>query len=209
MNDGKSPLSSDIGRLSSDRQACAEVIQAWGLARDRGRWSELSATFTPEGEISISWFRGPFAEFVERCKQSFSAGLRSKHLIWPATVKVEGERAVAETSIAILVRQTIEGVPVDLTSYGRFFDRMERRGRWMIAERTAVYEHDRLDPVEPSDAFDAMMRRADVSKFPAAYRYMAFRVLAAGRSLADPVYRDGTPETDALYARYAAWLGGD
>jgi SnoaL-like protein len=191
----------------ADKQACAEVIQAWGLARDQGRWSDLAATFTPDGEIAVSWFRGRFAEFVERCRASFASGVRSKHLVWPALVRVQGARAVAETNIAILVRQSIEGILVDLTSYGRFLDRLERRGAgWLIAERTAVYEQDRLDPVQPSDAFTSMMSVADVTRFPAAYRYMAFRVLAAGRTLAEPVHHDGTPETEALYARYRAWL---
>lgn len=193
---------------AADHQACVEVIQTWGLARDRGRWDELLATFAPDGEIAVSWFRGRFGEFVEHCKRSFLAGTRSKHLIWPSVTRTNGDRALAETNIAILVRQNIDGIPVDLTSYGRFFDRLERRTRWMIVERAAIYEHDRLDPVIPSDAFDAMMKTADTEKFPAAYRYMAFRVLAAGRSLASPIYYDGIPETDALYSRYAAWLNG-
>ena len=192
----------------ADKQACAELIQAWGLARDQGRWSELLSTFAPEGEIAVSWFRGPFVEFVERCRQSFAAGIRSKHLIWPSTVRTNGDRAVAETNIAILVRQSIDGILVDLTSYGRFFDRLERRDRWVMVERAAIYEQDRLDPVEPSQAFSAMMQAADVAKFPAAYRYMAFRVLAAGRSLASPIYCDGSAETGELYGRYAAWLEG-
>ena len=37
---------------------------------------------------------------------------------------------------------------------------------------------------------------------------MAFRVLAAGRSLAEPVHYDGRAETAALRARYNAWLDG-
>ena len=192
----------------ADKQACAELIQAWGLARDQGRWSELLSTFAPEGEIAVSWFRGPFVEFVERCRQSFAAGTRSKHLIWPSTVRTNGDRAVAETNIAILVRQSIDGVLLDLTSYGRFFDRLERRDRWMMVERAAIYEQDRLDPVEPSQAFAAMMQTADVAKFPAPYRYMAFRVLAADRSLASPIYCDDSAETIELYGRYAAWLEG-
>lgn len=195
-----------MSEAAADKQACAEVIQAWGLARDQGRWSELLATFAPEGEIGVSWFRGSFKDFVERCRQSFAAGTRSKHLIWPSVVRVNGDRAVAESNIAILVRQTIDGVPVDLTSYGRFFDRLERRERWMIVERAAIYEQDRLDPVQPSEAFATMMKNADVERFPPAYRYMAFRVLAAGRLLASPIYCDGMPETAALYDRYAAWL---
>ena len=190
----------------ADKQAIAELLQSWGHCRDQGRWAELLATFSPEGEIAVSWFRGSFATFVARCQQAFAAGNRSKHLIWPPVVRLNGARAVAESNIAILVRQSIDGVLVDLTSHGRFVDRLERRDRWMIVERAAIYEQDRLDPVQPSEAFATMMKNADVERFPAAYRYMAFRVLAAGRSLASPIYCDGMPETAALYDRYAAWL---
>jgi hypothetical protein len=192
----------------ADKQEIAELLQGWGHYRDQGRWPELLATFAPEGEIAVSWFRGPFVDFVERCRQSFAAGNRSKHLIWPPVVLLNEQRAVAESNIAILVRQAIDGVLVDLTSDGRFFDRLERRDRWVVVERAAIYEQDRLDAVSPSDAFDAMMRNADVAKFPAAYRYMAFRVLAAGRSLAEPVHHAGRAETAALRARYSSWLDG-
>src|SRR3954471_3753517 len=94
-----------------DKSACAELILAWGLHRDQRRWDELLATFHPEGEIAVSWFRGAFWEFVEHCKR----GGRSKHLIQPPLVRVSGERAVAETSVVILVRQKIEDVMVDMT----------------------------------------------------------------------------------------------
>jgi hypothetical protein len=155
----------------------------------------------------VSWFRGPFPDFVERCRANFGVGSSAKHLIWPAQVTVNGARAVAETNVAILVRQTIGEVEVDLTSYARFLDRLERRdGAWRIAERAACYEHDRLDPVQPSEKFSALMQGADAEKYPLAYRYMGFRVAAAGRSLAEPVHYDGRPETEALKARYANWL---
>jgi hypothetical protein len=191
----------------ADKQGCAEVILAWGLYRDQARWAELLATFTPDGEIAVSWFRGRFTDFVARCKQNAAAGTsRAKHLLWPSVVHVCGDRAVAETNVAILVRQSIDGVLVDLTSYGRFLDRLERCGaRWLIVERATIYEQDRLDPVQPSEAFTAMMQKADVARFPTAYRYMAYRVMAAGRALAEPIHSDGTVETDALYARYNAW----
>ena len=202
MNPGFLPMT------LAHKQDIAELLQSWGHHRDQGRWPELLATFAPDGEIAVSWFRGRFVDFVERCRQSFAAGNRSKHLIWPPVVRLNGQRAVAEGNIAILVRQAIDGVLVDLTSYGRFFDRLEHRDRWVVVERAAIYEQDRLDPVAPSDAFEAMMKSADVARFPAAYRYMAFRVLAAGRSLAEPVHCDGTAETAALKARYNSWLEG-
>ena len=149
---------------ANDKYACAELIQAWGLYRDQGKWPQLLATFVPEGEIAVSWFSGSFREFVDRCRQSFEAGQRSKHLIFPSVVRLAGDRALAETNIVILVRQKIVGVIADMTSYARFLDRLERRGgRWGIAERAAIYERDRLDPVEPSEAFDKLFAASDLS----------------------------------------------
>jgi hypothetical protein len=195
---------------AADKLACADLIQAWGLYRDQGRWEDLLSTFHPEGKIAVSWFRGPYKEFVERCRKNFGAGSRAKHLLWPAAVRGAGARALAETNVTILVRQQIEGVWVDLTSRARFLDRIERReGRWRILERAAVYEQDRLDPVEPSIVFVKLMQTANAAQHPEPYRYMAYRVKAAGRALATPVHYDGLPETEALKARYDAWLAGD
>jgi SnoaL-like domain len=168
---------------------------------------QLLATFVPEGQIAVSWFSGSFAEFVDRCHKAFDAGQRSKHQIFPSIVRVAGERAVAETNVVILVRQRIDGVLVDMTSYARFLDRLERRdGRWAIVERASIYERDRLDPVEPSEAFGKLFIATDLSIYPEAYRYMAARLVAAGRELAPVVHSDGSPHTVELYGRYDAWL---
>jgi hypothetical protein len=192
-----------------DKLACAELIQRWGFCRDQGKWQDLLAIFAPEGQITVSWFSGPYAEFVERCRKAFDAGQKSKHHILPASVRVAGDRALGETNIVIYVRQKIEGVPVDMTSHARFLDRIERRAeRWMILERCAIYERDRLDPVEPSAAFDDLFKQADYTRYPEPYRYMAARLVAAGRALAPVVHYDGSPDTAQRYARYEAWLGG-
>lgn len=189
----------------ADKHACAEAIISWGLYRDQRRWPELLDTFHPGGAIAVSWFRGPFTAFVDHCRR----GGPSKHLIIPPLVRVKGDRAVAETSVVIMVRQTIEALAVDMTSRARFLDRLEcRSGEWKILERAAIYEQDRLDPVVPSDAFDKMMRAADVAKYPEPYRYMAFRLAAANRPLAEPVHYDGAPHTNGLRAGYEAWLRG-
>ncbi len=193
----------------ADKYACAELIQAWGLYRDQGKWSELLETFTPDGQISVSWFSGAFSDFVTQCRQAFQAGQRSKHHIFPSVVRIAGERALAETNIVILVRQKIDGALTDMSSYARFFDRLEQRGSaWRIVERTAIYERDRLDPVEPSESFERLFKSTDLSIYPEAYRYMAARLAAAGRALGPVVYRDGSPHTMQLYRRYQGWLDG-
>jgi SnoaL-like protein len=193
--------------MFEDKLACAEVIQTWGFCRDQSRWSELLDTFTPDGTITVSWFSGPFTQFVERCKAAVGAGQHSKHHIWPSIIRVNDDRATAETSIVIHVRQAISGAPIDISSHARFLDRLERRGgRWAIRERVAIYERDRLDPVEPSPAFEALFEDTDFASYPEQYRYMAARLKAAGRALAPVIHRDGAPETAELYARYADWL---
>jgi len=196
---------------AADKFAIAELIQAWGVYRDQGKWNELRGTFTSDGHISVSWFRGPFEQFVERCRANFSAGNSwSRHHLFTPTIKFGNDRAVVETPVIIRVRQKFNGVEVDLTSCSRFLDRVVRHaGGWLIAERAAIYERDRLDPVEPSSAFDALFAAAETAHYPEQYRYMAFRIAhAQGRTLASVVYRDGGVETADLYARYSAWLAG-
>jgi SnoaL-like domain len=200
----------DVTMDYADKFAIAELINAWGLYRDQGKWKELRSTFTADGHISVSWFRGPFEQFVERCRAGHAAGHTwSRHHLSAPVIKIEKDRAIAETSVVIRVRQKFGGVDVDLTSCSRFLDRVERHGSaWLIAERAAIYERDRLDPVEPSSEFDALFKE-DTSHYPEQYRYMAFRIAhAEGRALAPVVYRDGGPETADLYARFSAWLAG-
>ena len=117
---------------------------------------------------------------------------------------------MAETPVIIRVRQEFKGVPVDLTSCSRFLDRLERHsGAWLIAERAAIYERDRLDPVEPSPEYEKLFLAGGAARFPEQYRYMAFRLAhSEGRTLAPIIYRDGGPETADLYARFSAWLDG-
>ncbi|HEV2625296.1 MAG TPA: nuclear transport factor 2 family protein [Xanthobacteraceae bacterium] len=195
----------------ADKFTIAELIHAWGVYRDQGNWKELRGTFTPDGHISVSWFRGSFEQFVERCRSGFAASRTwSRHHLFTPTMRLAKDRAIAETPVIIRVRQKFGIVEADLTSFSRFLDRLERRADgWRIAERAAIYERDRLDPVEPSPAFDALFAAADTAHYPEQYRYMAFRLAhAQGRALAAVVYRDGGPETADLYARYARWLSG-
>jgi len=171
----------------ADKHAIAELIQDWGVYRDQGKWKELRGTFTPDGHISVSWFRGPFEQFVERCRVGSAAGRGwSRHHLFPSTIRLDKDRAIAETPVIIRVRQKFGAVEADLTSFSRFLDRVERRTEsWLIAERAAIYERDRLDPVEPSPAFDALFEAAETAHYPQEYRYMAFRLAhAEGRTLA-------------------------
>lgn len=195
----------------SDKIECIELIQNWGFWRDQGRWSELLTTFHDDGLFSVSWFRGRFVDYVEESKcAAATAKSQSKHLIGYPIVSIAGNRAIAETNVAILGRQAIDGILVDNTAYARFLDRLERQdGRWRISERVAIYEKDTLAPVTPSAAFDALVSSTDFSVYPAACRFLAYRLVRMGRSLASPIYCDGTKETVTLRQSFSHWLSSE
>ncbi|RDV04673.1 nuclear transport factor 2 family protein [Undibacter mobilis] len=193
---------------TSDRLDCMDLIQAWALYRDQGRWAELLDTFHPDGIISVTWFKGAFPDFVEASKRAAvrSTSLSKHQIGWPL-VTLRGDRATAETSVTIHGRAALDGILVDNVSYGRFLDRLERRaGRWRLAERVAIYEKDRLDPVVPSEAFNRLMTQTDFSIYPEAYRFIAHRLVSTGRKLVSPIIVNASPEAEALYRRYGEWL---
>src|SRR5436190_20893573 len=113
----------------ADKSAIAELIQAWGAYRDQGKWKELRSTFTPDGHISVSWFRGPFEQFVERCRAGFAASRSwSRHHSFASMIRRVKDLAIAEMPVILLVRQDAGDVEADLTSLSLYRDRVARRG---------------------------------------------------------------------------------
>lgn len=184
------------------------LAQAWGIARDQGLWDELLDIFHPEGTIAITWFAGPYAQFVAACKAMHQPrGPRTKHLISPPHLKLNGTRALSEMSVQIIGRFVVNGVAADNICYARFFDKVEKRGgRWRVLERVAIYEKDRIDPVVPSEEFDRFMRETDFSGIPEPYRYLGQRLRALGLTLNPNVLCDGSPETLETLRSGGEWL---
>ena len=75
--------------------------------------------------------------------------------------------------MTILQRGEIDGMPVDVICWGRFYDFFEKRdGRWAIVRRQPIYEKDRLDPVDP--AAELSLDPALLRSFPEGYRHLAY-----------------------------------
>src|SRR6202040_3997229 len=116
----------------SSSVAIAELINEWVFFRDQERWDDLLGAFNEDGFISLSWFRGPYPAFVAASQQM--AQRRSaivKHHIGVPKTRINGNRALSETSVIIRLRVKSAGGDVDTTSYARFYDQLERRdGTW-------------------------------------------------------------------------------
>ncbi len=69
-------MNAEVRRALSLPDVQSKLVDGGNLATPSTP-DEFLSTFHPDGEIAVSWFRGPFAEFVEHCKR----GGMSKHLI--------------------------------------------------------------------------------------------------------------------------------
>ena len=188
-----------------DRAAIVEVVQNWALWRDTGRWDELRATYTPDGTMHTTWFVGPAAEFVARSSEAAKKGSRSQHFIGAATVEVKGERAIAETRMILLLRAPLQGIEVDVTCYGRFYDFFLRlENAWRIRKRVPIYEKSRLDPVDPSSTLK--LDAAELARYPEGYRYVAYLQASAGTRITPDLPTPNSAALARLYEEGRAWL---
>jgi len=162
-----------------DKQDIAEVVQNWALWRDTGNWEKLRCAFHRDGVMTATWFTGTADEFVERCKASWQRGSRGGHFMGGSSVRLNGDKALAESRLILNSRGVIEDLEVDVTCFGRFVDRFVKgEGRWTILRRNAVYEKDRMDPVRLGvvPQLDASL----LARFPEGYRHLAYIQTKAG-----------------------------
>jgi SnoaL-like domain len=192
------------GGVREDKLAIAEVIQNWALWRDGGNFEALRTTFHPDATMTSTWFSGPAEDFIARAEARKPGG-RSAHFVGGSSVRLNGERALAETPIILLLRERIDDIEVDVTCHGRFFDRfVNAEGAWQILRRGVIYEKDRLDPLRP----DAVLKLDEtiLQRFPEGYRHVAYVQTKRGLAVATDRPTLPSPALDVLYREAHAWL---
>ncbi|WP_376094415.1 nuclear transport factor 2 family protein [Roseomonas sp. CCTCC AB2023176] len=190
----------------ADLTAVRRLIEAWGFRRDAGEWEALADTFHPEGSIAVSWYGpGPFAGFVAACRANRGKTF-SKHAMCGSRVTFRGPRAVAETDVLLFMRGAVQGVEVVGQTNMRFLDRIERRGdgAWRILDRTAIYDHDMMAPAISGTALPVAPDA--LTGLPPGYRFLAWRLRLAGRTVPDDLPTPGSKAEATLRREAAAWL---
>jgi hypothetical protein len=179
--------------------------------RDEARWEELRDLFLPGGHISLSWYNGPINGFIEASRlMAGSPDILTKHWLGTPRIEINGKRALSEVDVAIKVRSRLGLFDVDLTSFARFFDQFELcdDARWRISRRVAIYEQDRIDPVQPSVLFWLLYRLARFQRYPVALRHLAFGLARKGQSLAGGIVTAQSEEEKSLKQAANIWLIG-
>lgn len=106
------------------------------------------------------------------------------------------------------MRTVIDGVTVDLVSYTRIVNRLERRaGRWAVLSLDCVYERDTLTPAVPGTT--VTIPPAELAAYRSPYALLAWHLARRGYEVSTGLLGDDRPEQrDAFYAESLQWLRG-
>lgn len=200
-----------LQRIADEADIC-RVRRLWGWGRDQGDWALVESCFNPGATVTVSWYAGPVAGFIERSKvltANRKPEERSKHWFGNQRVIARGARATLETDVQILTRDRIDGHLFDYTSWGRFFDLFENQGGgWRISRWSTIYDKDRLDPVVPGSMPPSFFDGVALEGAASGFAYMAFRQAKIGRSVPPGIVIGGSADERALKADGEAWLAG-
>ena len=181
------------------------LLDDWGLWRDTCRWPELRAAYAPGATMMTTWFNGAANDFVDASIKASASGTLVQHFMGPSTIQLHGLKALAETRFILLVRGRLDGVEVDITCYGRFFDKLVRRdGTWRILARVPIYEKDSIATPVPGKPL--ALDPARLQSHPAGFRHLAYLQSSGGATITPNIPAHNSDAQCALYEAGHAWL---
>ena len=185
-----------------------ELIENWVIYRDSADWDNFSTVWTEDGRMMATWFQGPAEEFIKVSIKGFERGIYILHFLGGSTIRIEGDRAVAQTKMTISQRGDVHGIKCDIVCTGRFYDLIDfRDGKWGVVLRQPIYERDRMTPL---DSFQSVSLDMDIlSSYPIGYQHLAYFQQGLGYDVKRDMPGLVGPEVQALYAQGEAWLQGE
>ena len=182
-----------------------EVVQSWALYRDTGDWEGLRSTVHSDAHMTATWFDGSFEDFITAVQASWRKGSKSQHFLGGTVAQINGNKAIAQTRMSIMVRGALDNQVVDITCTGRFYDRVEKRdGKWKILKRNVIYEKDRMDLLDPSAQLTLDPHR--LNKYPEGYQHLAYLQSTHGADVGVHLATGSGPALDTLVFEAQEWL---
>jgi hypothetical protein len=196
-----------LSASDADKAEIRECVENWVVWRDAGDWDRFATVWHSNGWMTATWFQGPAVEFIRVSKEGFEKGVNILHALNGWSCDIRGTRAISQVKMNIFQRARLEGIDVDVTCWGRFYDFFEKRNsRWAIVRRQPIYEKDRLDVVVPSATLK--LDEALLSTFPEGYKHLGYLQSKNGFKVKIGLPGLRGPEVRKLYAEGKAWLNG-
>lgn len=189
-----------------DRTEIVDLIRHERFCRDMKDWPGLLGSYVPGSHVRTTWFDGTIEGFVEASRAKMAKGSTAKHWIFPARIRLSGERGTVESPATIFDRQVLDGVEFDYFQFCRFFSRVQRTtDGWRLASFEGIYQRDRMDVVNPADTppIDWDL----VKTLRPSYRFLAYNQIRQGYDVNPELIGDDRPDLlEAFYAAEARWL---
>ena len=193
----------------TDIPAIEQVVRHWALCRDTRQWEGLRRCYAPGATVKTTWMVGSAEDFIAASIKGADNphAPQSLHSIGASNIELLGDKALAETRMVLMLRAPIDGVEVDITTWGRFLDFFVRHhGRWCIQQRHPIHEKDRMDPVDPSAVLKLDAER--LASLPKAYRHITYMQSLQGATITPDLVQHNTPQQALLYQTAQDWLRG-
>lgn len=192
-----------------DRVAIADLILRERISRDMRRWDDMAACYADDFMIDIAWVKGDGKHFVSESQRMVGQGVRAFHETGPSQIKINGDRAIADTATIIHMIGKIDDIDIDLVSHARMLSRAGRRdGQWLLTGIRSIYLQDMLCPLDPTRV--PQVDLSEVEDFPLSYRVMSYMLKRNGLPAWPHLAGMDRPETVLpVFAKEDAWLAGD
>jgi hypothetical protein len=125
-----------------DRTAIEDCLLRYCHAVDRCDPELLRGVYWPEATDDHIFWRGKRDDFVEFCMPILRSRDQTMHSISNILMRIEGSEARVQCYFNAYERaRRKDGTPNDIRLFGRYLDRMEKRGEeWRIADRKVVLD---------------------------------------------------------------------
>jgi hypothetical protein len=137
----------------ADKQSIRDLIYTYCRAVDRldiplghSVWHEDSFA-----DYGADYYQGPGRAVIDLiCKNHLSL-LSHSHQVTNILIELHGDRAASESYITGTMRLERQSKLLQLGIWARYLDNWERRqGRWGLARREVVFDHDEMREVTPT-----------------------------------------------------------
>lgn len=131
-----------------DRVSIEDVLYRYCHAVDRCDAELLRGVYWPGAIDDHIFWQGTAADFVDFCIPVLESRDQTHHSITNVMIRIEDDQALVQSYYRAYERlRRKDGSVNDITMYGRYLDRMEKRdGEWRIAVRKVQMDWWRIWP---------------------------------------------------------------
>ncbi|MBQ76594.1 MAG: hypothetical protein CMQ20_16435 [Gammaproteobacteria bacterium] len=148
-----------------DKQAIDEVLQRYCRTLDWLDEPGQASCYWPDADIDYGFFEGRADEFVPMVMEHEQRAVKRWHLVGGAMIKVEGDKARAET---YGISTGSSGAHESSRMYGgRYLDELEKRnGEWRISKRMYILDWTKTfsDETEGTKVEGGTLHTPDITK---------------------------------------------